>query len=366
MFETLFSPKQIGTVTVKNRLVFAPTTWGLSQEEMLLRYRAIAKGGCGMVAVGDVPARQTPTAPSLQKKKGFAFYTQVAEVIHEGNALASAQLFDSDGNWKALLPLLPAVLCKKKTPDDLRQALNDSVGPYITSLSAKKVKEITTAYGKAAKKAKEAGFDLIQIHGDRMCGAFLSTLFNNRSDRYGGSLAHRLTFALEAVAAAKTAGLPVEMKFVVRTETYGKAGLLAEEVAEAVRLLEMAGVDSFHVTLANHSALTHTIPPKTHPAFGAEGCFLPFASLVKQAATVPVCTVGAWQHPQQMEECCKKGEADFFAMSRQLICDAAWCEKVRTGQLDQIKYCVRCNRCVDSLMQHKGTRCIFEKGAKEA
>lgn len=362
MYDTLFSAKPIGNVIVKNRIVFAPTTFGFGGEELIKQYEAIAAGGCGLIVVGDVPAQKTPTAPSLQTKKGLAHYEAITNAIHSKGTLAAAQLFHSDGDWKALLPLLPAVWMKKKTPDDLRRILNDSAGPYISSFSSRKVKALTASYGRAAKLAKEAGFDLIQIHGDRMCGAFASSLMNTRNDRYGGSLAHRLTFALEAVAAAKTAGLPVEFKLVIRTGRYGRAGILEEDVIEAVKLLEMAGVDSFHVTLANHSALTDTIPPKSHRDFGKEGCFLPFAQLVKQVAKVPVCTVGAWHNPKAMDDLCKRKQMDFFAMSRQLLCDPAWCQKAKEGRETEIRPCLRCNGCLDRLMNHQGTRCILERG----
>ena len=72
--------------------------------------------------------------------------------------------------------------------------------------------------------------------------------------------------------------MPIDYKLAVRCETphYGNAGVLEEELAVFVPLLEQAGVTSFHVTLANHGSLTDTIPPANHPQFGGEGCFLPF------------------------------------------------------------------------------------------
>ena len=111
-----------------------------------------------------------------------------------------------------------------------------------------------------------------------MCGSFSSTLYNHRQDEYGGSPENRARFAVEAVSAVRRSlpHIPIDFKLAVRQENphYGNAGVLEEELDVFVPLLEQAGVTSFHVTLANHGSLTDTIPPASHPQFGAEGCFL--------------------------------------------------------------------------------------------
>ena len=110
-----------------------------------------------------------------------------------------------------------------------------------------------------------------------MCGSFSSSLFNRRTDRYGGSAENRGRFAVEAVQAIRRRlpDLPIDYKPAVRQENphYGNAGVAESELSAFVPLLEQAGVTSFHVTLADHGELTDTIPPKNHRAFRRGGLF---------------------------------------------------------------------------------------------
>ena len=99
--------------------------------------------------------------------------------------------------------------------------MNAEVAPYITNMSQRKIHEIISGFGKAAALAKQAGFDMVQVHGDRMCGSFSSAIFNHRTDEYGGSAENRARFAAEAVSAVHAAvpGMPIDYKLAVRQET---------------------------------------------------------------------------------------------------------------------------------------------------
>ena len=269
MYETILSPINYGGVQLKNRIIFAPTTFGLPEEEYFAKIRAIAQGGCAMIIVGDVPVGKSRFEKSLFDAKGFAFYQKIVKIAHDADCKVCAQLHQSDSNLLAMFKYIPGVLLKKITPDQLREKLNEEVAPYITNLPQRKIHEIISGFGKAAALAKQAGFDLVQVHGDRMCGSFSSAIFNHRTDEYGGSAENRARFAVEAVKAVHAAvpGMPIDYKLAVRQENphFGNAGVVVEELPVFVPLLEQAGVTSFHVTLANHSALENTIPPANHP-----------------------------------------------------------------------------------------------------
>ena len=151
-----------------------------------------------MIILGDVPVLKHGFGPSLYTKKGFALYQRIAETVHAEGCLLCAQLHQSDSNVKAMLKYVPGVLTKRISMADLRPLLNEQVGPYITNLPVRKIHEITEAFGEAAVLARKAGFDMVQIHGDRMCGSFSSTVYNHRTDEYGGSPENRARFAVEA------------------------------------------------------------------------------------------------------------------------------------------------------------------------
>ena len=269
MYETILSPIDYGGLPLKNRILFAPTTFGLSDEEYLAEIGRIAAGGCAMIIIGDVPVGKSRFEKSLFDAKGFAFYQRVVDIAHKADCKVCAQLHQSDSNLLAMFKYIPGVLTKRITMQEMRTKLNDEVAPYITGMSQKKIRKILAGFGQAAVLAKKAGFDMVQVHGDRMCGSFSSTVFNHRTDEYGGSAENRARFAVEAVSAVHAAvpGMPIDYKLAVRQEEphYGNAGVLVEELPVFVPLLEQAGVTSFHVTLANHSALENTIPPQNHP-----------------------------------------------------------------------------------------------------
>lgn len=250
---------------------------------------------------------------------------------------------------------------------ELRPLLNAEVAPYITKLSVHKIHKIINGFGEAAVLAVRAGFDMVQIHGDRMCGSFSSSVFNHRTDEYGGSAENRARFAVESVRAVRSRlpELPIDYKLAVRQEEphYGNAGVVESELEIFVPMLVGAGVTSFHVTLANHSSLEDAIPPANHPYFKEQGCFLKFCDEVRQYTDKPITGVGGLTQPDFVEQQLASGRISCAAMSRQLLADPEWPNKVAAGQIKDIHRCVRCNKkCLGGLQQHQGTHCIYEKG----
>ncbi len=366
MYETIKSPINYGGLELKNRIIFAPTSMGLRREELFERFKKIAAGGCAMIIIGDVPVLPQKFIPSLYTKKGMEFYKSLADIVHQEGCMLCAQLHQSDSNFKGMLKYVPGVITKRISADELRSIMNQQVGPYITNLPITKIQEITEAFGNAAELALESGFDMVQVHGDRMCGSFSSAVFNHRTDLYGGSPENRARFAVEAVSAIRRRlpDVPIDYKLAVRQENphYGNTGVLESELPIFVPILEKAGVTSFHVTLANHGKLSDTIPPKTHPEFSAEGCFLKFCDDVRKLTDLPVCAVGGLTDPDFIDEQIKSRRIDCAAMSRQLIADPQWPDKIFNYRVDEINRCIRCNKeCLGGMMSHRGVHCIYER-----
>ena len=365
MYEAIHKTIKLGNVTLKNRIVFAPTSMGLKEEEYIKKLSQIAKGGAALLIIGDVSVMPS-RGICLHTEEGFAFYKRIVDAIHENGAKVCAQLHMSDANVQALTPYIQDVKAGKISEDQLRVLLNKEVSPYITNMPLETVQKIIEGFGITAKLAKKAGFDLVQVHGDRMCGSFSSSVFNKRTDAYGGSLENRIRFALEAVQEVKKAvpDYAIDFKLAVRMEEphYGNAGITEEEIKIVVPALESAGVTSFHVTLANHSDLNDTIPPKNHSYFKEEGCFLRFCDEVKKYTRLPVCGVGALSHPSFIEEQLQIGRIDLVGMCRQLIADPEWGNKTKENRAENILYCIRCNqKCLGGMRAHFGVHCIYDK-----
>ena len=365
MYDFLNSPFTLRGVTLKNRLVFAPTTLGLSADEAMEKLGRIAKGGAASIILGDV-AIEPARGSSLFEENGFMTYQKLITHIHEFGALAAAQLHMSDSDIKGMMKYMPDIKAGRYSPNQLRALLNDLTADYITSMPIDRIKTIIKQFGEAAKLAQKAGFDIIQIHGDRMCGSMSSSIYNHRIDEYGDSPENRARFACEAIMAVREAvpDMPIDYKLAIRQENphYGNAGVLESELAVFVPLLEAAGADAFHVALANHSDLSDTIPPLTHPYFKTEGCFLKFCDEVRELSDKPLCGVGRLTHPDMIEKQLSEGRIQLAAMSRQLLADDQWLNKVNAGREKEIHYCMACNKkCLGGMQAHQGTRCIYDK-----
>ena len=365
-YDAILKPITIGSLTLKNRIVFAPTSMGLRKSEYFKRIEEIAKGGTSMIIIGDVPVLESPFPLTLYSKHGFEYYKEIANLCHKYNCKVCAQLHQNDTVFKGMGKYIPLLLTKKISREDLKSIISSKTGEYISSLPLKEVEHITSSFGRAAIKAKEAGFDMVQVHGDRMTGSFSSSLFNTRKDKYSD----RTLFAREAVRSIRSAlpDFPIDYKLAVRIEkpNYGKAGVLFSEIKTFVPLLEKEGVNSFHVTLANHGKLEDTIPPFDHEYFMNEGCFLPFCDEVKKYTILPVCGVGNLSNPDFINEQIKSGRIDMASMSRQLIADSQYVNKIMNDKASLINVCKRCNKeCLGGMYNHKGVHCIYDKKENE-
>ena len=143
-----------GGIRLKNRIIFAPTTLGLKGDAYQAKLQEIARGGCAMIILGDVPVGKHGFGQSLFTAKGFAAYQRITETIHREGCLVCAQLHQSDSNLKGMLKYIPGVLTKRISMEDLRPLLNEQVSPYITGLPEKKVRQITASFGPAAVQAQ--------------------------------------------------------------------------------------------------------------------------------------------------------------------------------------------------------------------
>lgn len=361
--DILASPVSIGGLTLKNRLVFAPTSLGMNPERALDMLTRIAQGGVGLIILGDVSVVNGGFGYSVCRPADLDFFARLLEAAHRCGARVAAQLFVSDN---PPCPRSAPAGGARPSPDEALRLRNEAVSRYITGLPACDIDSIVESFGKAASLLRHMGFDLMQIHGDRMCGGFLSLLLNRRIDEYGGSVENRTRFLRRCIEAVRRAepGLPVDLKLPLRQQSphYGNGGLLADELAEAMPLIEQAGPDSYHVTLADHGALRDTIPDASHPYFQEEGCFLPYADALRPYTQKPICGVGRLQTPGFIRRQLESGRIQLAALCRQLIADPDWPAKALAGDEGRIRHCLYCNAdCVGGLMRREGVHCVYER-----
>lgn len=371
----LLNPIKIGKLVLKNRIMFPPMTTGYEGQDgsigdkSLQFYQRIAQGGTGYIVLGDVaPVRTVTPTPKLFMDSQITSFQTLTKTLHEYGAKVAAQLFYPEYN----VPEINALIAKAMSLQDPEQKalatktayaqMHHDMQHFATEATKSQLQQIKDALKACAQRCEKAGFDAIEIHGDRLLGSFSSAILNHRTDEYGGSLENRARFSLELIQELKSV-LPemiIEYKLPVITvntdgSLRGKGGVTAEEAPEFAQMLEKAGVDFIQVAQANHTGdLSDTIPPRNSVPYAWT---TPIAARVKQAVSVPVATVGWIQTPERGEDILNEGKADIIGYGRPLLADPDLPVKAEKGE--KVNLCVGCNKaCVGGLLSRKPISCI--------
>lgn len=360
-FPTLFSPAKIGSLELKNRLIMPAMGTGMQNEDgsvsdQLYHYHRVrAAGGTGMITVEIAAVHQT-TAGNL----GVGIYDdrfipglkRLAEAIHEGGAKACIQLWHAGRQTNSSITGLP-LIAPSAIPCPLCQEEPEVMDHQL-------IREIVESYGDAARRAKEAGFDAIELHGAHgyLIAQFMSPYSNQRTDEYGGTLENRARFALEIIDNVRQkVGPDFPIIYRLSGEEKVPGGLTIEDNKKIARLLVDQGVNCLHVSVGVYESLRYTVPPMDlDRGFNAWA-----AAEIKKAVDVPVIAVGRINDPFVAEEILANKQADFIAIGRSLLADPAWPNKVQNGQYDRMRHCIACNQgCVDRmLLEGRHASCIL-------
>jgi 2,4-dienoyl-CoA reductase-like NADH-dependent reductase (Old Yellow Enzyme family)/thioredoxin reductase len=336
-FPHLFQEGLIGTCLLRNRLIMSlyPTKYSVDSrvnERMIEFYRERACGGVAMIVL-DCPCLDFPRAykgPNELRFDNPDFadgIKNLLQAIHAEGAKAFMQLnypkervFDHEVPWA-------------------KQKGNAWVAPLAKTMTSENAKEILDIMAKGAKKARELGYDGIEIqasYGD-FISQLLSPLSNKRTDEYGGSLENRagfLTSLLKAVKQQAGKNYPVIVKLVCDEFTDG--GLTLEDTTIIAQFIARSGGDAILASGGNKATKRMTIP--SH--YLAPGSLLHLARAIKRAVDIPVIAVGKINTPELAEKIIIEKDADFVAMTRALIADPYLPEKAKAGLINDICGCV--------------------------
>lgn len=361
----LFAPIKIGNVTFKNRLFSAPVSLQelspecfLSQENTAF-FELRAKGGAANVTIGQsiVLEGGSPHTKELKLHDPLILpsLTHAARTIRRHNCIPSIEL--SHGGKFAGIPNLENPHPKYKPYGPMHEFTPEGV--EVFELTEEMIKELAQAFGDCAARAKQAGFEMLMVHGGHgwLLSQFLSPT-NQRTDQYGGSLENRTRFpimALKAIRAAVGDGFPIEFRM-NGNELY--AG--GHDIDEAVRIAQAIEkyVDIIHVSAGNQSVAETFV--RTHPSMFVEhGCNVKWAAEIKKHVSVPVAVVGALTEPDIAEQIIASGQADIVEMARALIADPFLPRKAMEGRDQDIRKCMRCHHCMDTIITTRDTACAI-------
>jgi len=221
--------------------------------------------------------------------------------------------------------------------------------------------EIIDSFGKAALRAKEAGFDGVEIHGAHgyLIHQFLSPLSNQRKDAYGEALENRMRIALEVLSEVrKIVGDDFLIGYRISASDYMEGGLKIEETLKVGRALENKGLDVLHVS-GGMAGVPESGFMVTPPMAIPRGIHVPLAESMKKELSLPIIVVGRINTPELAEKILVGGKADLIAMGRAFLTDPYWPSKALSGEVRDIRRCIACNEaCVTKLGQHLPIMCV--------
>lgn len=359
-FPNMFSPIQIGNVTVPNRFVVPPmgnnfaNTDGTLSERSKAYYQERAKGGFGLITIESTvvykEAKGGPRKPCLFSDDTVESFKEVADACHEYGAKVSIQLQHAgpEGNSKLTgYPLkaasaMPAA-CGREVPE---------------AVSNEEIYRIIECYGDAARRAQQAGIDMVEVHCAHgyLVSTFISERTNHRTDEFGGCFENRMRLPrliIENIRKKTGGNLPILCRINASDEVEGGQSV-QDASAVAAYLEEECGVDALNITRAVHLRDEFMwAPGVTHGGFNAD-----LVSEIKRAVTIPVIAVGRFTEPQYAELLVKQGRADLIAFGRQSIADPELPNKARTGHLEEMMPCIGCLLgCVPNMFAGKPVSC---------
>lgn len=339
-YPLLFSEGRLGNLKLRNRIGLAPMTRtsaerdGVPNETMEKYYTRYAKGGFALlITEGTYPDEKYSQGylnqPGIANEEQIAGWRGIIQSVHEAGAKIICQLMHagalSQGNIHAEETIGPSAV----QPKGEKLGFYGGEGAFSVprEMSEEDISEVIQGFAQAAKNAKDAGFDGIEIHGANgyILDQFLTDYTNQRQDEYGGSTENRVRLLVETAQACRKAvgnGFLVGIRISqskVNDYTHKWAG--GEEDARTIfTALGKAGLDFIHVTEYHAD----------QPAFREGGPSL--AALAKKYGELPVVVNGNLNTPEQGEEMLESGEVDVITLGKAALANKDWVNKVAEGK----------------------------------
>ena len=319
----LLDPIRIGSLELPNRLVMPPMATGLATADgivtdpLIAHYRERASG------IGLVIVEHSYVMPAGQaSEQQLGIYSdhlvpglrRLAQAVRGQGTRVAVQM-NHAGTSALPGPSLGSPAGPSAVPP------TDS-GVVTRELTLSEIEDVIEAFGQAARRAQEAGFDAVEVHGAHgyLNNQFASPLANRRSDAYGGSLQKRMRFPLEVVSEVRRqVGTRYPVLYRLGASDMGEGGLTIQDGQRIAAALVEAGVNAIDVS----GGLAGADPPH----LTGQGYFIPLAEEIKQAVDVPVIGVGGITQPEFADQVVRQGRVDMVAVGRSILNDPQWPRK---------------------------------------
>lgn len=356
----VFEPFKIGTMELKNRMVVSAMVTnycspdGMATEKFIAYHEHKAKGGWGLIITEDYAVSKTAGGfkklPGLWEDAQIESHRKLTERIHAAGGKITAQIYHAGRETSSAItgeqPVAPSAVREPSMPETPRE------------LTVEEIHELVGQFGDCARRAKEAGFDAVEVHGAHgyLVGAFASPFSNKRIDEYGGTIRNRARFGMEIIRdIKKKCGEDYPVIYRISSVEYVPGGLEIEESKVIARLMEEAGADCIHCSQGVYISTHTVIPPSVFPRAG----YIENAAEMKKAVHIPVIAVGRINDVEIAESVLEAGKADLVTMARASLADPDMPKKVREGKADEVIRCIGCLQgCIGENGKGNCVRCL--------
>lgn len=367
----LFDETTINGMTISNRFVRSATWEGMCDDDgrpadkLASCYRDLAAGGVGLIITGYTFVR--PDGKQLPGKMGIhtdsfaAEMKSLARAVHNEGGKICMQLVHAGGQTTAKTagrrPLAPSDVSVEQFPEEPE------------AMSKQDINEIVEAFGAGARRAKEYGFDAIQLHAAHgyLINQFLSPLTNRRTDNYGGSVENRCRFLLDVYRRVRSEVGPDYPVLVKLNGSDNLDGALdIRDAVYAARMLDNEKIDAIEVS-GGTSASGERGPVRTKiDGPGREAYNLALARDIKKEVRCPVMAVGGFRSPDVINKALVESGIDYISMARPFIREPRLVKRWKEGDLSPAR-CISCNGCFKPGFKEGGIYCVVERkeGKKE-
>ncbi len=358
-FPNLLSPLRLGFATLRNRVVMGSMHTGLENRadgfsRLATFYAERARGGVGLIVTGGFePNRDSGSgddAVILDTEAKAERHRRITDAVHREGAAICLQILHRGSHARCLQPVAPSAVKSPFNPVMPRALLDHEIDRTIDD------------FAHCAAMARHAGYDGVEIMGSEgnLINQFAVPRTNRRTDRWGGSPANRLRFAVEVVRRTRRlVGDDFILVFRLSMIDLVEEGSTWEEVIALAKELERAGANILNTGIGWHESRIPTVSTMV-PA----GAFTWVTRRLMGEVNIPLVASNRINTPELAEQVLARGDADMVSMARPLLADPEFVNKAATGRADEINTCIACNQgCLDEIFSHRQSSCLVNPRA---
>lgn len=359
----IFSPLAIGNITLKNRIIRS-ATWegmcldGVPTEKLIKLYEDLAENNVALIITGytyvSKEGMQLPNKMGLDSDKNLDVFKSMVDRVHKKGGLIAVQLVHAGGqaNRKSsgMQPIAPSAVSFPTYQEIPKEMTKDDI------------KRVVECFALSAKRAKELGFDFVQLHGAHgyLINQFLSPLTNKRDDEYGGSLENRFRFLKEVILAIKSLiGRDYPLIIKLNGDDFIEGGFSINESVKVARMLEELGVLFIEVSGGSAASADKSPVRKDIDTPEKEGYNCELSKKIKEQVNIPVGVVGGIRTFNIAKKIIETKEADVISLSRPFIREPHLVKRWQSGDTYRAK-CISCNGCFKPGLSGEGIYCVIE------